>query len=88
MSLVIAKVIKSKQPASLFYTLNSVMGSGHVKYKKNPLAGKLHGNSAWKIYFLLSPIFTTVFLITFDQHIHEIADCRKPLNERFPPAHF
>ncbi len=25
--------------------------------------------------------------ITFDQYIHEIADCRKPLNERFPSSH-
>ncbi len=30
-------------------------GSGHVKYQENPLASKLHGNSAWKIisFYLL-----------------------------------
>ena len=28
------------------HTLNSVTGSGHVKYHKNPLACKLHGKSA------------------------------------------
>ncbi len=38
------------------HTLNSVTGSGHVKYQENPLACKLHGNSAWKIYLLLSLI--------------------------------
>ena len=27
------------------YILNSVTGSGHIKYKKNPLACKLHDNS-------------------------------------------
>ncbi len=35
-------------------------GSGHVKYQENPLAGKLHGNSAWKIYlfyFLYSQLY-------------------------------
>ena len=42
-------------------SLNSVTGSGHVKCKENPLGCKLHGNSACKIYLLLSLIFTTVF---------------------------
>ncbi len=42
-----------------FCTLNSVIGSGHVKYQENPLACKLHGNPAWKIisfYLLYSHI--------------------------------
>ncbi len=30
--------------------------SGKVKYQENPLACKLHENSAWKIYLLLSLI--------------------------------
>ncbi len=44
------------------HTLNSVTGSGHVKYQANPLACKFHGNLAWKIYLLLSFIFTTFYL--------------------------
>ncbi len=36
------------------HTLNSVTGSGHVKYQENPSACKLHGDLAWKIYLLLS----------------------------------
>ncbi len=46
-----------------FYTLNSVAGSGHVKYQENPLACKLHGNSAWKIisfYLLHSQLYKPV----------------------------
>ncbi len=44
------------------YTLNSMTESGHVKYQEKPLACKLHGSSAWKLFFLLSLIFTTVYL--------------------------
>ncbi len=43
------------------YTLKSVTGSGHVKYKMNPLQCKLHGYSACKIYLLLILIFTTIW---------------------------
>ena len=30
----------------MHYTVNSVTGSGHVKYQENPLACNIHGNSA------------------------------------------
>ncbi len=37
----------------LLHTFNSVTGSGNAKYQENPLACKLHGNSALKIYLHL-----------------------------------
>ncbi len=37
-------------------------GSGPVKYKENPLASKLLGNSAWEICLLLPLIFISVYL--------------------------
>ena len=42
------------------HTLNSVTGSGHVKYQESPLVCKLHGNSAWKFisfYLLYSQLY-------------------------------
>ena len=38
-------------------TLNSVTGNGHIKHQENSLSMlscKLHGNTAWKMYLLLS----------------------------------
>ncbi len=47
--------IHHMSPWVWLYTLISVTGTGHVKYQENPLASKLHGNSAWKIisFYLL-----------------------------------
>ena len=46
----------------------SVTGTGHVKYQENPLACKLHGNSAWKIYFLLS-LISQLYILMWSGHV-------------------
>ncbi len=56
----------------LQYTLNSVTGSGHVKYQWNPLACKLLGNSAWKIYLLLSLTSALIVLSHNDCGVHSL----------------
>ncbi len=53
------------------YTLNSVTGNGHVKYQENPLACKLHRNSAWKMisfYLLYSQLSLVHGMSTGTKH--------------------
>ncbi len=66
------------------HTLNSVTGSGHVKYQESPcaLACRLHGksawNSAWKIisfYLLYSQLHTCILMPSGHVLIMYILSC-------------